>query len=908
MKRYFCMICLFCGFLPVAFAQEILPVSNDSIIQNTDSIAQKNDSIPKKTEAIDAPVQYASKDSMIMILDGHNMVYLFGAASVQYKDLNLTGERIEVDADSSRVYATFALDSVGEEFGYPIFKQGDTQYEMKAARYNFKSKKMKVTDVITQQGEGFVTASETKKMPNDDMYMINGRYTTCDDHEHPHFYLQMTKAKMRPKKNIVVGPAYLVVEDVPLPLAIPFGFFPFTDSYSSGVLMPTYGDEMQRGFSLRDGGYYFAINDYVDLALTGEIYTRGSWGLNAQSSYRKRYKFSGQVSANYRVTITGEKDEQDYNKSTDFRLNWTHSQDAKANPFSTFSASVKFSTSSYAKNDLTSSYSNDYTENTKSSTINYNLRPPGSPFSFNANTSINQTSKDTTLSVTLPNLTITMREVYPFQRKEQIGAPRWYENIRVSYNGLVANSIINVKEYDFFKKNLIKDWRNGVQHKIPISASFTLFKNITITPNVTYNERWYFSKVNQKYDEVLKRAVPADTTYGFYRIFDYSGGVSAQTKLYGMFKPLPVFGKWTEKTIIRHVFSPSVSFSGSPDFSDKSYGYYKDLYYLRDGQVDTISYSPYAHNLWGVPGRGKSGTMSFSIDNNLEMKVPIAGTDSTRKISLIDQFRVGMNYNFLADSMNWSDMSVTLRLKLFGKSGITLNGIFDTYTYVPDATNPKIGRRVNVPRWKAGKGFGRLRSTGASYSYTLNTESFKQLFALFSKKEDSPADEPAGSMTDADIESANTMAVDDHLASAKSSLRKPKEKSGEYDSDGYLMTTIPWNVNFSYSMSLGYGEFNAQKREYDYRLSHTLGISGSISPTKGWSLNFNTSYDFDNRKFATMQCSISRQMHCWSMSASVIPVGPYQSYNFTIAVNSSLLQDLKYTQSSNYRDSMNWGD
>ncbi|MDR1683828.1 MAG: LPS-assembly protein LptD, partial [Candidatus Symbiothrix sp.] len=755
-----------------------------------------------------------------------------------------------------------------------------------------------------------VTAAETKKMPNDEMYMRNGRYTTCDEHEHPHFYLQMTKAKLRPKKNIVVGPAFLVVEDVPLPVAIPFGFFPFSENYSSGVLMPTYGDEMQRGFSLRDGGYYFAINDYVDLALTGEIYTRGSWGLNAQSSYRKRYKFSGQVSANYRVTITGEKDEQDYSKSTDFRLNWNHSQDAKANPFSTLSASINFSTSSYAKNDLNTLYSNEYTQNTKSSTVNYSLRPPGSPFSFSANASINQISKDTTVSVTLPNLTITMREIYPFQRKEQIGAPRWYENIRMNYNGLIANSIRNVKEYDFFKKNLIKDWQNGVQHKIPISASFTLFKNITITPNVTYNENWYFSKIDQKYDNVARRAVAADTTYGFYRIYNYSGSVSAQTKLYGMFKLLPFFGKWTEKTIIRHVLTPSVSFSGAPDFSDKKFGYYKDLVYLNDnGQLDTINYSPYAHNLWGVPGRGKSGTLSFSLDNNLEMKVPIAGTDSTRKISLIDQFRAGMNYNFLADSMNWSDMNVTLRLKLFGKSAITLNGIFDTYTYVPDATNPKIGRRVNVPRWKAGKGFGRLRSTGASYSYTLNAESFKKLFALFDKKEDTTGDENTDAMTDPEIESANTAGLDNNLnPPERTSLRKSKEKTGDYDADGYLQNTIPWNVNFSYSMGLGYGEFNAQKREYDYKLTHTLGVSGSISPTKAWSLNFNTSYDFDNRKFATMQCSITRQMHCWSMSASVIPVGPYQSYNFTIAVSSSLLQDLKYTQSSSYRDSVNWGN
>jgi hypothetical protein len=874
-------------------AQDLLAVA--------DSTAVQPDSVPKNPNAIDAPILYAAKDSMVMVMKDHNMIYMFGEGSVKYKNLDLTGEYIEVDADNDIVYATFALDSIGEEFGYPVFKEGDTQYEMKKARYNFKTKKMRISEVITQQGEGFVTAAETKKMPNDELFMRNGRYTTCDEHEHPHFYLQMTKAKVQPGKRIVTGPAYLVVEDVPLPVAVPFGFFPFTSDYSSGVIMPTYGDEMKRGFSLRDGGYYFAFSDYVDLALTGEIYTKLSWGVNARSSYRKRYKYSGNFQASYLVTKLGDKGEIDYSKSKDFKLVWNHSQDAKANPFSTFSAHVDFSTSSYDRNDLTSLYSNQYTQNTKASSINYSYRPPGSPFSFSANMSVNQISKTQSLSMTLPGLTISMSDVYPFRRKEQIGSPQWYENIKIRYTGSLSNSL-NAQESEFFKKNLIKDWRNGMKHDIPVMASFNLFKYITVTPSVNYTERWYLNRIDKQYNYETHQAVVADTTRGFYRVWDYNASISANTKLYGMFKPWGIFGEWTKKTQIRHVMTPSVSFTGAPDFSDKKYGYYQDLYYLNEqtGKLDTLSYSRFSEPLYGVPGKGKSGSLSFNLDNNLEMKIPIAGTDSTRKVSLIDLLHLGIGYNFLADSLNWSDLSAGVRFK-FGKYTLSLQGNFDTYLYNEKA------EKINKTRLEAGKGIGRLISTGTSFSYTLNNETIKKLLGKGDKKDTSGAD----TNSDIDVEQADAAAVENNVDNPpQTSLRKPKKSEGDYDDDGYLLTTIPWSLSINYSMGYGYdrSHFNKDKREYPYKFTNNMGLSGSISPTKGWSFNFNTSYDFDNKRFATMQCSITRQMHCWTMSASVIPVGPYQSYNFTIAVSSSMLKDLKYTQSSNFRDAMNWGD
>ena len=882
-----------------------IPTDSVETISPEDSVQVVTDTVPPKSNAIDAPVHYAAKDSTVMVLDGRNMMYLYGEGSVQYMSMDLTGEYIEVNTDSSIVYATHGLDSIGEEFGYPIFKDGETQYEMKKARYNFKTKKMFVYDVITQQGEGFMTAGVTKKMPNDDLFMLNGRYTTCDDHDHPHFYLQLSKAKVRPGKNVVTGPAYLVVEDVPLPIGVPFAFFPFTKDYSSGVIMPTYGDEMRRGFSLRDGGYYFAFSDRIDLALTGEIYTNLSWGLKARSTYRKRYRFSGNISSGYLVNVSGDRDTKglsgsDYSKTRSFNLTWSHAQDAKANPFSTFSANVNLSTNSYERNDLTRLNAGDFTNNTKASSVNYSYRPPNTPFSFNLATSINQISRDTTLSVTLPSLTIAMRDVFPFKRKEQVGALRWYENIRVSYNGRLDNKIQNVKEYDFFQKNLMRDWQNGMQHNLRSSATFSLFKYITVTPGVDYTNRWYTSRKDlipyQEHSGELKE----DTIrYGFFQVYDYRAQISMNTKLYGMYKPWGIFGEWARKTQIRHVFTPSVSFSGAPDFGSR---YSKTITYFdtENWAIKTQTYSPFQGQLYGVPGKGQTGTVSFSVDNNLEMKVPIANTDSTRKVSLIDGLSMNTSYNFLRDSINWSDPTVNLRLKLTKDFTWNVGGVFDIYQYGEN------GRHINKLRITDGKGFGRFMGTSTTLQYSFSNEKVKRWFTKDDKKEEN-SEKSAVSLENMESEMASGEAEN----ATRESLRKPKAKDENYDDDGYYIMNIPWNLGFSYSIGFAYdmAKFNEEKREYPYKLTQSnLGISGSISPTKGWSFNFSTSYDFSYNKFTTMQCQISRLMHCWSMSASVIPIGPLQSYNFTISVNSSLLRDLKYTQSSNYRDAMNWGE
>ena len=894
--------------------REIIPFDSIATIKaESDSVFVASDST--QTEALDAPVYLASKDSMIMIMEEGNTLLLYGEGSTKYKDITLTAEHIQMDADSSKLYAKFGLDSIGSKFGFPDFKSGDQETEMEELWYNFKTKKMFTRNAITQQGEGYITAGIAKKMPDDSFYMEDAKYTTCENHEHPHFYFNLTKAKYRPGKNTVTGPVYLVVEDVPLPVAFPFFFFPSSmKQYSSGILMPTYGDEMARGFSLRDGGYYFAFNDYVDMAIRGEIYTKGSWGISTTSNYLKRYKYSGNFNTSYLVTITGDKDSKnlpnsDYSQSRDIKVNWNHRQDAKANPYGTFSATVNFSTSSYYRNDFQAASLAEMSQNTKQSSVSYSYRHPILPISLTASASINQQSRDSTVSVSFPDMTISVSSIYPFKRKEQIGSQRWYEKIYLSYTGTIKNSISNVKEDQFFKQSIIKDWKNGIKHNIPVSASFNLLKYITLSTSFNYSENWYSHRSNFNYDYSQRQIVPVDTLYGLFRAYSYNGSVSMNTKVYGIYKPWSLLGKWTKDVQIRHVLTPTVSFSGAPDFSDPSYGMYQIVRYYDNSPIKKlIQYrqSIYQNQLFGGPSAGRTGAINFSLDNNLEMKIPIAGTDSSRKVSLIDNLGLGMSYNFLADSMNWSNLNASLRIKLF-KSNINLSGQFDTYTYDQN------GNRINVPRWEAGKGIGRFMGTSTSYSYTFNNEVLKKWFSKADKdsSKSGEANAPPSDREGAD----ETEGTDDNTDTgdtqpAHKSLLKTEKNEGDFDSDGYLIFTIPWNLSFNYSISMGYDRqnFNKVTREYPYRMSQTLGFSGDISPTKAWKLSFSASYDFDTKKIASMYCSISRQMHCWSMSASVVPIGPYQNYSFTIAVNSSLLQDVKYQQSSNSRDALKWGN
>lgn len=894
-----------------------LPVVTDSLLAAQDSLALKPDSLTlakvdtlaadsvrKSPNALEAPVAYQAEDSIVMTAG--NMAYLFGDGNVKYQQIELQSEEIIMSLDSSLVYAQFGVDSIGEEFGYPLFKDGDQEYEAKTMRYNFKTKKGYITDVITQQGEGYVTADQTKKLDNNDMFMLGGKYTTCDNHEHPHFYIQMTKAKVRPQKNIVTGPAYLVLEDVPLPIGLPFGFFPFSSTYSSGVIFPSFGEESARGFFLRDGGYYFAINDYVDLALTGEIYTKGSWGLQARSNYKKRYKFSGNFNLAYLITKLGDKGLPDYSQTKDFKITWTHTQDPKANPYRTFSASVNYGSTSYDRNQINSIYNTANTNNTKASTVNITQRFPNFPLSLSANMSITQRTQDSAISVTLPSLNISLTRIFPFKRKNAVGSERWYEKIAFQYTGELRNSI-DTKDSLLFKSNLIKDWKNGMNHNITLSSTFNMFKYLNISPNFSYRERWLTHRVNKEYDPTQNRLMAKDTIYGFNRLYDYDASVSLSTTLYGFFKPLPFLGDKIQ--MIRHRFEPQVSISGHPDFGSPNYGYWKTVTYMDyNGEIRTETYSPFEGQVFSAPGQGKAGAINFSVSNNLEMKVK-SDKDSTgfKKISLIDNLTLGMSYNMAVDSFKWSNLSATLRLKLSKQFTLNLNGTFDTYTYQL-TDDGKALRRVDIPRWKAGKGIGRLMNTGTSFSYTFNQDTFKKWFG--GKDEDKDKNKDSNSSSNSDT----TGPVDDESTETGSGsesggrLRNKKENEGEFDSYGYMVNKVPWSFSFNYGMSLNYDtqKFNPKTLEYKYKITHSLGFNGNIQPTKGWRFNFNATYDFNVHKISYMNCSISRDLHCWQMSCNFIPVGPYKSYSFTIAVSSSLLQDLKYDKRNTYRDNLPW--
>lgn len=878
-------------------------ISSDSIAQAADSLAaapMRADTTAKRPSRIrrekvdlDNQVVFNSKDSMVMI--GRNTVYMYGDGTVDYGDLKLSAAEIKLNMDSSEVYAVGRQDSVGEMVGTPVFEEGGSSYESATMRYNFKSKRGYITNVITQQGEGYLTGGKTKKTEGEDYYLESGRYTTCDDHEHPHFWLQLTRAKVRPKKNIVTGPAYMVLAGLPLPLAIPFGYFPFSDKYASGVIVPTFGDDYNRGFYLSDGGYYFAINDMIDLALTGEIYTKGSWGLSAQSTYRKRYKYSGSFNINYLKTIYGEKTDPDYSKATNFQAVWSHSQDSKANPNMRLSAAVNFTTSGYTRNSLNSYYTNAFTENTKSSTINMSYRFPNSKWSLSTSLNISQRTQDSTLAVSFPNLNITMSQTYPFKRKNAVGADRWYEKIRMSYTGQFQNSLSS-KQDEFFKKSLIKDWRNGMRHSIPISATFPLFTYFNITPNITITDRMYTQKVRRQWDPQASAEV-MDTTYSFYNVWDFNASVSLDTKIYGFFQPLPFLGDKVK--MIRHVMTPTISFSASPDFSSTWFGYYGQYEYTdRQGQRQQRKYSMFPGGLFGVPGQGKTGLVSFSLANNVEMKVK-SDNDSIgeKKISLIENFTVSQSYNFAADSLRWSNINTSLLLRLSKQFNLNLSATWDVYTYELNSYGNPV--RVDKLRLTHGKGLGRLSSTGTSFSYTFNNDTFRR-----KKKNGDNPPETNGNL-------GNNPRDDDW---DDSGYGQPDRLSDKDDSDsdldltpeGYVRWEVPWSLSVNYSVNYGYGEFDKEKMEYKGRITQNLSLSGNIRPTKNWEFSASASYNFDTHKIAYMNLNISRDLHCFMMRASVIPVGPYKSYNFHISVKSALLSDLKYDKRSSTSNGVQW--
>ena len=860
----------------------------------------------QRANGINSPVQYEASDSLVYNAKSKTAL-LYGQSKVKYENMDLEAEKIHMSLDSSLVHATGTrdtTDSTGHTLvGTPVFSMGQDKYESDTMAFNFKTKKGLISKVYTQQEDGFPQSEISKRSANGDVYLQHGRYTTCDK-KHPDFYIALSRGKVRPGKDVTFGPAYLVVADVPLPLAIPYGFFPFTKSYSSGFIMPTYGDESARGFYLRDGGYYFAINDKWDLKLLGEIYTKGSWGLSAASNYNKRYRYSGSFFLSYQNTKTGDKNMPDYSEQKSFKVQWSHRQDAKANPYSSLSASVNFATSSYERNNLNSLYNpQTLSQSTRTSSVSWSTTFSSIGLSLSSTANLSQNMRDSTLSVTLPDLNISLSRFYPFKRKHAAGDERWYEKISMSYTGQISNRI-DTKEDRFLKSNLIKDWRNGWNHSIPISGNFTLFNYINVSPSFNFQDRMYTHKIMRSWDETAQKEA-CDTIYGFNNVYNYNMSISASTKLYGFFTPnRKIFGDKIQT--IRHVITPSVSFSYAPDFGQGRYGYYKTYQKTNaDGSVDLVEYSPYEGQLYGVPGKGKTGNISFDIANNVEMKIK-SDKDSTgiKKISLIDELGLAMSYNLATDYHPLSDLTMRIRLKWWKNYTFNMNAVFASYAYELDKDGkPYVGNRT---LWGMGK-FGRFQGTSQNFSFTLTPEKLKKWFGGGDDEEDkkkkSNKDDEDG--VDTDIESN----VDDTMVEGQRGAKKSGGGKAETDADGYMRFNMPWSLTFGYGITMREntsGKFNTKSMRYPYKFSQNLNFSGNLRLSDGWNISFSSGYDFDQHKMSMTTASLQRDLHCFNMSCSVV-LAPYTSYNFSFRCNAATLTDaLKYDKRSGYSNAVQW--
>ena len=855
-----------------------------------------------RSNGIDAPVKYSAEDSLVYDAES-GTAYLYGNSKVDYENMKLTSDKVHMNLDKSTVRATGTVDSTAEGGikGKPVFTMGKDEYKSDTMAFNFKSKKGLIKGVYTEQQDGFLSGEVGKRDSTGSIYLQHGRYTTCDK-PHPDFYIALSRAKVRPGKDVVFGPAYLVVADVPLPLAIPYGFFPFSKKYSSGFIMPSYGDESDRGFYLRDGGYYFAISDKWDLKLLGEIYTKGSWGVSAASNYRKRYRYSGSFLFSYQDSKTGDKGLPDFAEQESFKIQWNHRQDPKANPYSSLAASVNFATSNYERNNLNSMYNpQTLTQTTRTSSVSWSTGFSSIGLSLSATTNLAQDMRTSSIQITLPDLNISLSRFYPFKRKHLVGKERWYEKISMSYTGQLANSI-STTEDKILHSNLIKDWKNAFQHTIPVQANFTLFNYINVTPSFNFTDRMYSKKVTRGWDNTLQKEVVRDTTYGFHNVYNWSMSVGASTKLYGFWVPnRKLFGDKIQA--IRHVITPQVTFSYAPNFAARRYGYYDSYQYTdASGNVKLVEYSPYQDELYSVPGKYKTEMISWDVSNNIEMKVK-SDKDTTgyKKISIIDELGASMSYNAAADYHRWSDLSMRLRLKWWKNYTFSMNAQFATYAYELDANGkPYVG---NHTEW----GYGRLpRFQGMSqnFSFTLNPEKLKKWFGRKDDKDDDKVSVDSDG-PDTNIESN----MDDDLEKGKYAAKKKRGNIAETDDDGYMSFNMPWSLTIGYGITMREntaGRFNTKTMRYPYKFTQTLNFSGNIRISDGWNINFSSGYDFENHAMSMTTASLSRDLHCFNMSASVV-LAPYTSYNFTFRCNAATLTDaLKYDKRSGITNAVQW--
>ncbi|MFI3316194.1 MAG: putative LPS assembly protein LptD [Rikenellaceae bacterium] len=796
-------------------------------------------------------------------------VYIYDQGDITYQSKNLVADFMRIDMNTREVYAYGKRDTVDGQATVvkPVFTDGGSSFTMDTITYNLKSSKAKIQGVATQEGDGWLVGSQVKKMPDNAINILGGKYTTCENTDHPHFYLAMTRAKMIPGKKVISGPAYIVLEDVPLfPLVIPEAFFPITTDAQSGLLMPTYGEDGTKGFYLRDMGYYFTFGDYMDLTLLGGVYSLGSWQLSGSSRYIRRYKYSGSASLSYYSTVLNEPGDTDYSKQNAVKVTWSHSQDAKANPGSTFSASVNFSTSGYSKYSATSM--SDILATQTNSSISYSKSWTG--MSLSASMSTSQNSQTQAISATLPTVVFSVSKFYPFKYGESIGSDKWYEKISATYSAKMTNTV-STTEDEFFTTQTLKDMKNGIQHSLPISASFKLFDYIDVSPSLSYTERWYFKEENREWNPLTNQVDYLDPNYGFFRLYNYSASASASTTVYGTFQSKK---KTSKVQAVRHTLTPSFGFSYAPDFSDQKYGYYKTV--QSDSLGNYTVYSPYSNNSYGVPGSGETFAMTFGLSQSLEMKVlSKRDTSGVKKVKLIDQLSLSGSYNFLADSMKFTLSTVRLNTTISNNFGINLSLGIDPYKVSPE------GIRYDELFFP-----GRLTSTGWSFGYTFKS----------AQSSSTSGGRAVNDINQVPPEFQNPFY--DPYGVMDPTLRR------EYMSNTYYDFSLPWNFGFNYSVNYSISYTNNGTTGYTPNITQTVGFNGSATLTSKMGLTFSGSYDIVDNQISATQVAMTRDLHCWQMSFSWIPLGYYKSWSFNIGVKASSLADLKYDKSESMYDYM----
>jgi lipopolysaccharide assembly outer membrane protein LptD (OstA) len=824
-------------------------------------------------EMLDARVDYKASDSTIFDLV-NKKVFLYGNAEINYDDINLKAAYIDIDFEKNEVFAMGMPDSTGKDIGLPIFKQGDQQFKSRTMRYNYKSKKGFINKVITEDGSGFLHGETVKKMGDDIVNISKGSYTTCSNEEHPHFEFRYNKSKVIPKKRIVTGPAYLVVEDVPTPLMIPFGWFPNKQGQRSGIILPTYGESKDRGFYFEGFGYYLYINEYLDFKVLGDVYTLGSWAVRPSFRYKKRYKYTGSANFTYAINITGIKEAPDYSRKRDFSIRWNHKQDPKARPKSTFSADVNIVSSTL--NRYNPSSAQDYLSNTFRSSIAYQTNFGGKYF-LTINAAHDQNTLTKIVNVTLPELSFSINRFNPFVSKNKTGPNKWYHNISMNYI-MNARNTVTAPDSVILTTAALDLMKNGIKHSMPISSPIKLLKYFNWTNSISLNDRMYFESIRKtwsndtlfKNNDTIVGYVVQDTINGFNNLFDFSFSSSLSTKVYGMIQ----FGKKFPVNALRHVMTPSVSFSYRPDFSTDFWNYYGSYV---DEEGELVKYSKYEGAIYGAPPTGKSGLISFSLANNLEMKVRSRKDTVTgmKKMGLIDNFTINFSYDFARDSLNWSPLTLSGRTRLFKNLDISYRSSFDPY--VLDSAGTK---NLNKTEWSVNRRLLRLEQTNwaVSLNWRLNSKDF-------GKKDEKKAETPKIASPD---ESPGDQAELDEI---------------NFNPDAYIDWSIPWDLTISYSFNYNvvrnYPNYTLEKTS---KVVQTLGLSGNVSITPKWKIGFMTGWDFENNDLSYTSISIYRDLHCWEMRFNWIPTGYQQSWNFTINAKASILQDLKLNKKKDFRD------